>query len=378
MTQIDICNRALAVIGHDRQIESMSETTSEGRLCAKFYPAARDNVLAAYDWEFAAVETEVQLSDETTSWAIPSGCVKVVSVTDPDGRVLRTVRRGTNLLITKTGASSATVRYTSNAIESFEASLPHLVAEAIVYELAALLFGPMIGNVQDAQGTALYTSYMQLASGKLSAAISAEDAEHAFMGGARNAADEKKTEIVNRAIAKLGGESVITDFQRDASPVAARARLLFPASLNRVLRMRDWDFAAVERTMALAWDDAAGYSRFQLPPDCAKIVETMDERRNPVETVRNQDFLMIRARGGKVIVRYLSRDTDLAQAPEDFLDLLALDLAEKLAPTVLRDPKAVAAISQQLRVQFGETDRNEANETAYGGNWRNPLVAARD
>ena len=378
MNNVDICNRALGVIGHDRTIESMSETTTEGLLCAKFYPAARDNVLAAYDWEFAAVETEVNLNDDTTSWAIPAGCVKVVAVTDPDGRVLRTVRRGTNLLITRTGAATATVRYTSNAITSFEASLPHLVAEAIVYELAALLFGPMVGNVQDAQGTALYTSYMQLASGKLQAAISAEDAEHAFMGGARNAADEKKTEIVNRAIAKLGGETVVTDFQRDASPVAARARLLFPASLNRVLRMKDWDFAAVERTMTLAWDDAAGYSRFQIPPDCARISETMDERRNPVETTRNQDFLMIRARGGNVILRYLSRDTDLALAPEDFLDLLALDLAEKLAPTVLRDPKSVAAISQQLRLQFGETDRNEANETAYGGDWRNPFIAARN
>lgn len=377
MTQTDICNRALAVIGHDRTIASMGETTTEGRLCAKFYPAARDNVLAAYDWEFAAVETEVQLLDETTAWAIPAGCVKVVAVTDPDGRVLRTVRRGTNLLITKTGAETARVRYTSNAIDSFEAALPHLVAEAIVYELAALLFGPMIGNVQDAQGTALYTSYMQLASGKLQAAISAEDSEHAFMGGARNAADEKRTEIVNRAIAKLGGETVITDFQRDASPVAARARLLFPASLNRVLRMKDWDFAAVERTMSLAWDDATGYSRFQLPPDCARISATMDERRNPVETTRNQDFLMIRARGGNVILRYLTRDSDLAQAPEDFLDLVALDLAEKLAPTVVRDQKAVAAISQQLRIQFGETDRNEANETAYGGNWRNPFIAAR-
>ena len=378
MTQTDICNRALAVIGHDRTIASMSETSTEGQLCAKFYPAARDNVLAAYDWDFAAVDAEVSLADETTSWAIPAGCVKVVAVTDPDGRVLRTVRRGTNLIISRTGAERATVRYTSNAIASFEAALPHLVAEAIVYELASLLFGPMIGNVQDAQGTALYTSYVQLASGKLSAAISAEDAEHAFMGGARNAADEKRTEIANRAIAKLGGETVITDFQRDASPVAARARLLFPSSLDRVIRMKDWDFAAVERTMSLAWDDAAGYSRFQLPPDCVRISATMDECRNPVETVRNRDFLMIRARGGNVILRYLSRDVDLSQAPEDFLDLLALDLAERLAPTVIRDPKAVAAITQQLRLQFGETDRNEANETAYGGDWRNPFISARD
>ena len=378
MTKLDICNRALAVIGHDRTIESQGETTAEANLCNRFYPAARDNVLAAYDWEFAAVEQEVDLQNEESEWTIPEGCVKVVSVTDPDGNVLRSVRRGAKIVISKTGADKARIRYTSNAIAGFEAALPHLVAEAIVYELASLLFGPMVGNVQDANGTALFNSYMQLAGSKLQAAISAEDAEHAFMGGSRNENDEKKTEIVNRAIAKLGGEAIVIDFAGDTSPVAARARLLWPSSLNRVLRLRDWDFAAVEQTTTLAWNDEAGYSRFQTPPDCAKIVRVMDEHRNPVETTRNRDFLMIRERGERVIIRYITNDFNLREATEEFVDLLALELAEKLAPTVIRDPKACAAITQQMRMQFTESDRNEANETAFGGDHRNPFIEARN
>ena len=87
---------------------------------------------------------------------------------------------------------------------------------------------------------------------------------------------------------------------------------------------------------------------------------------------------MIRERGERVIIRYISNDFDLREATEEFVDLLALEIAEKLAPTVIRDPKACAAITQQLRMQFTESDRNEANETAFGGDHRNPFIEARN
>jgi len=377
MSQVDICNSALAAIGHDRTISSMSETSAEAALCTRFYPAAKNNVLSSYNWDFASVEASVTLTATETTWQVPAAMMKLVSVRDSSGNALQARRTETGLVIVRpdAGVTTATVRYVSNA--ALEANFPHLVAEAIVYELASLLFGPLVGNVQDSQGTALFASYQKLAGTKLQAAIVAAESERTYLGGSRSKTDEKKTEIANRAIAKLGGDAAISDFATDQTTLASRIRLLFPSSLDRVIRLRDWDFAAVEKTSKLTGADASGYCRVSLPEDCLRIVRVMDEGRHPVKTVRNRDFLMVEGDGIEVTIRYVSSDIDLTEAPDDFVDLLALDLADRLAPTVLGDAKAAAAVQAQLRTTFGETDMKEANETAFGGEWKNPFLAAR-
>ena len=62
MTKTEICNRALALLGHDRAItayEDASDTSTEAARCRQFLDAAVQDVLSAHDWDFAAEETTV-------------------------------------------------------------------------------------------------------------------------------------------------------------------------------------------------------------------------------------------------------------------------------------------------------------------------------
>lgn len=392
MTKTEICNRALAVLGHDRVIADYdgqtggqyNDNSTEAMRCRQFYPAALRNVLSAYNWDFASTEVTISFSSASHTWAIPDGLVKLVSVMDAFGRSVRAIRYGATLTIFNPDANgvacSVTIRYVTVADPTgftVEATLPHLVAEAVVYELAALLFGPMIGNVQSQDGTALFESYAKLAAQKLSAAITAEDSEHAFMGGNRSANAAAKTDLVNRAIAKLGGDAIIMDLDTDPSPIAARARLFFRSSLLAVLKRRDWDFAAAECRVVLSWDDRNGYARVNLPDDCVKICSVFDDLGHPLECRRNRDFFFVRSNGGAATLRYISSEVELDGLPEAFLDLVALDLAVKLAPTVLQDAKTVANMTQSLEAQIHALGYEDANDTAKPGEWQNPFIAAR-
>lgn len=384
MNKTDICNRALAVIGHDRTIGTYEELSTEASRCRQFYPAALRNVLGAYNWDFASTEVALTFTSASHAWAVPTGLVKLVSVMDASGRAVRAIRSGSSLTIFNPGADgtscSVRVRYVSAEDPSgstVEDTLPHLVVEAVVYELASLLFGPMIGHVQSQDGTALFESYLNLAAKKLSAAITAEDAEHAFMGGNRTDKAAAKTDLVNRAIAKLGGDMIVTDFEKDPAPVAARARLFFRSSLLAILKRRDWDFAAAELRVVLSWDDRAGYARIDLPEDCLKVCGVFDDAGHPLECRRNRDFFFVCSNGGAATLRYISSDVDLDDAPEAFLDLVALDLASKLAPTVLQDAKSVDGVTQMLERKIHEYGYEDANDTAKPGEWKNPFVTAR-
>lgn len=68
MNEVDICNDALAAIGSD-PITSISDATTKARLCARFYPTSRDEVLRGYVWNCAKVPTT--LVKET--WTAPDG-----------------------------------------------------------------------------------------------------------------------------------------------------------------------------------------------------------------------------------------------------------------------------------------------------------------
>lgn len=374
MTEIELCNRALAVIGHDRQITALTDGSTEAARCAQFCPAAIRNVLSAYNWNFASAEAIVTLDENPKIYTPPAGFLKLVSIRDVDGHALSALRSAGTLQIFGGGAETAIVRYVS--AETSIAAFPHLVAEAVVYELAAMLFGPMVGNVQDSQGTALYHSYAKLAAAKLEAAITAEAAERAYMGGKR--ADAGKNDIVNRALAKLGADTVVSDFATDPSPVAARARLFFEPSVREVLRSRDWDFASTEAKVALGGADERGFARLTLPPDLVRLNGVHDEAGGVLECRRNRDFFYVEADCGAAIVRYNAAIEDFSEVPEAFIDLVAEALAVRLAPTILQDAKAVQTLRQAFLLRLNEESRTEANETAPQGEWQNPLVACRN
>ena len=54
LTDIDICNDAISLLGHTATIVSLAAPTlNEERICARFYSRVRDELLRSYQWKFA-------------------------------------------------------------------------------------------------------------------------------------------------------------------------------------------------------------------------------------------------------------------------------------------------------------------------------------
>ena len=80
---VDICNMALARIGHSF-ISTLSENTKPAQLCNLFYPLSRDAMLRDHTWNFAVSRSTLAASVTAPNhewdykFALPSNCLKVI------------------------------------------------------------------------------------------------------------------------------------------------------------------------------------------------------------------------------------------------------------------------------------------------------------
>lgn len=87
-SEVSICNMALAEIGRGMMITSMEEASQAARACKLRYPYARDAVLRAYDWNFAAKRAELAANETAPAFEyanafdLPSDCLQVRSIYD--------------------------------------------------------------------------------------------------------------------------------------------------------------------------------------------------------------------------------------------------------------------------------------------------------
>ena len=182
MTKVDLCNRALGVLGHDRTIDSFDEESTEALRCRQFFDVALEEVLGAHDWDFAAVEQPYTLkAADSNGWArLPhiEDCLRIVRVTDSSAHALQ-VRRMRDFMLIKLGiGDTATIRYISKDIDV--ETLPPKFREAFVYQFAALLCAPMFGSDSKTEG------FTNLAKMKLAEAISADADETSSPGDWEN------------------------------------------------------------------------------------------------------------------------------------------------------------------------------------------------
>jgi hypothetical protein len=184
MTKTDLCNRALAVLGHDRTITAYdTDSSTEAVRCRLFFDNAYLNVLAAHNWDFAAVERTFILSWRNgqgyASIVRPADCAKLVSVENENEKPIK-AKQANGILYVKNGdaESSVTLRWIST--DTGIGDWPNAFTEAVVYELAAQLSGPMFGDASKSNG------YMQLAQQKLSIAVTGETDETAYKGETSN------------------------------------------------------------------------------------------------------------------------------------------------------------------------------------------------
>lgn len=82
-SEVDICNMALAHLGEDGVVVSVSppDGSAEAGHCARFYRIARGDALEMANWSFAAARKLLaQVTNDSTAWAykfaLPSDCIK--------------------------------------------------------------------------------------------------------------------------------------------------------------------------------------------------------------------------------------------------------------------------------------------------------------
>lgn len=152
---IDICNLALAHLGDEATVSSISppEGSAQAELCARFYPIARDTLLEEAEPLFARTRTTLAALGSTVgqwayAYARPADALKVLrlyepgaddSSTPPDYQI-ETLADGSVVILTDTAAAS--VRYVRRATDPTKFST--LFVDALSWWLAAYLAGPIL------------------------------------------------------------------------------------------------------------------------------------------------------------------------------------------------------------------------------------------
>ena len=143
MTKLDIWNRALALLPHDRRVteaDDASQTPStECHRCRDQWDAARQSVLAAHDWGWATRSMAYGPGGNDCHgnghvFARPPDALRVVGLFGEDGRRVRArVRDG----MFSSAAEAVEIRWIPDLGEKHDIEAwPPWFAEAVVWELA--------------------------------------------------------------------------------------------------------------------------------------------------------------------------------------------------------------------------------------------------
>ncbi len=172
MSETQICNLALAELGA-AQITSLTDNTTEAKLCALWYEPARDAVLHDGVWSFATARAALVADATAPSWGystrflLPNNTLHVFEVyddpEDPQPTIHRWEVEGDYLLADR---ETVWIRYVQR-IEDVTRFRP-LFTQALVYRLAAELAVPIV------QSRALKDGMEQLYQQRLQAALNTD------------------------------------------------------------------------------------------------------------------------------------------------------------------------------------------------------------
>ena len=187
---VDIANLALARLGDDATISSLNppEGSAQAEHCARFYPMARDMMLAwpDADWSFANARINLApVASSVSTWdyayAVPSNMLKAVAVLDPDAEDDYSMPVGANLPGIGRPLNSTTQPYTietlngasviytnqANALLRYivriedATKFPPLFVDALVWLLASHIAGPILkGDSGASASNSCYQAFM--------------------------------------------------------------------------------------------------------------------------------------------------------------------------------------------------------------------------
>jgi hypothetical protein len=155
-SDVDISNLALAHLGDDALVSSISppDNSVQAMHCQRFYPIARDQLLAAAEWRFAtrreALQTiDVDLPDQWKyAYALPNGCLEPKrvlmpgSASDATGEDFLVESLDTGDAVLYTNAGEATLVFVAAITDTTKFSA--LFTTALARLLASYLAGPII------------------------------------------------------------------------------------------------------------------------------------------------------------------------------------------------------------------------------------------
>jgi len=158
-TPVDICNVALAHIGHKATVVSIDppESSNEAEYGALFWPTVRRSTLSSHSWGFATVRVSLASLAITppTPWlyayAKPSNCVRFLGIKEPnasDDIPFSDYREGrqNNQTVIYSNVETAVGVYVEDVTDS-QLYLPELIT-AQEYLMAAKYAGPIIKGTE--------------------------------------------------------------------------------------------------------------------------------------------------------------------------------------------------------------------------------------
>lgn len=148
MTRLDVWNRALALLPHDRRVASEDEESTEAERCREHWDAARRRVLTAREWGWAVRSAPAccGCAEIGRFFAMrPPEALLVVGLFDRSGRRIAAEAIDGGFRIREPASE---IRYVPD--EDDPEAWPFAVREAVAAELAARIAPVMTDNPQRA------------------------------------------------------------------------------------------------------------------------------------------------------------------------------------------------------------------------------------
>jgi hypothetical protein len=156
---VDICNLALAHIGDEATVSSISPSDGSAQAdhCVRYYPIARDVLLEMHDWNFARRRVALAVTANTPpakwayEYAYPNSCIRLLAVLGEDGdeHAPRQFMQGTDASGNKviwTHEENATVLYTHAITDTTKFTA--LFVSALSWLLASYLAGAITKDMK--------------------------------------------------------------------------------------------------------------------------------------------------------------------------------------------------------------------------------------
>lgn len=351
MTRLEIWNQALAILGHDRQVASLEDTSTEALRCRAFYGASRDAVLARYPWSFLLKEIGV---DAASPVSVPANFLRAIAQVDATSG-----KRVDGILTIENGKLVAKkkliVFYISNDVE--ESLYPATIADAVVHELAYRLYSPIVGIPSTEDQCNAREWMMKIAQSKTADAITAAIAsgDHVLPKSPNLKWESRPwvedTQICNAALKMAGSERTIADIEYDTSAEADACRKLFPMAKNKVLSEHPWRVCLASFEMD---------SESIAPPDDFVRLVSAEKDSSPVNVTITTSS--ITAPLGTRIT-YVSSNIEFKGAVATKLkDAISYALASALIPSIAADEGASARAESIMKLYATEIDKAKIEE----------------